>query len=143
MGLTGTLRRRWYVWSWRWRYWLLDTAPGQKFHIGAFIVSLFVCAVDVAYMLIVALVPPPPGTPQKSIADWIIYLIILIISALISYAMRPKPENAKPQQVESPTTEDGTPVIDYFGTCWIEHEERFLLAWKIVGRDPIRSKGGK
>ena len=88
MGLTGTLRRRWYVWSWRWRYWLLDTVHGQKFHIGAFIVSLFVCAVDVAYMLIVALVPPPPGTPQKSIADWIVYLIILIISALI-FTMSP------------------------------------------------------
>jgi hypothetical protein len=143
MGLIGTLQRRWYVWSWRWRYWLLDTVHGQRFHIGAFIVSLFVCAVDVAYMLIVALVPPPPGTPQKSIADWIVYLIILIISALISYAMRPKPENAKPQTVESPTTEDGTPVKDYFGTCWVDHEDRFLLAWKLVGRDPIRSKGGK
>jgi len=140
--VTSLLRRRWYAWSWRWRYWLLDTRPGQRFHIGSFIVSLLVCAVQIAYMVLVTAVPPP-GTPQKSFADWIIYLIILIISALISYAMRPKPENAKPSKMDSPTTEDGTPTRDYFGTCWIEYEDRFLLAWKIVGRDPIRSKGGK
>lgn len=143
MGMIGFVRRRCYVWSWRLRYWYLDTPGGQKARIGTVIVSLLVCVVDALWMLILATAPRPPSAPAHAIADWIIYLIILIISAAISYAMRPKPENAKPQNVESPTTQDGASAKDYFGTCWIDHEDRFLLAWKMVGRDPIRSKGGK
>jgi hypothetical protein len=142
MGLMNTLRAHAEMWHWRWRYWLLDTPDGQRAHIGMFIVSLLVCVAEVVYGVVMA-VAPPAGAPEMAIYNWIIYLIILIISALISYAMRPKPENAKPQQVESPTTEDGTPVKDWFGTCWIEHEDRFLLAWRMTGRDAIRSKGGK
>lgn len=142
MGLITFLRRRAYVLRWRLRYWYLDTERGQRFRVGGFIVALLACVGDVVWM-VAAATAPARGAPAHAVADWIVYLIILIISALISYAMRPKPENAKPQQIESPSTQDGTPVKDVFGTVWIDHDESFLLAWKIVGRDPIRSKGGK
>ena len=66
-----------------------------------------------------------------------------IVFAVVAYAMRPKTEQPQAREVSSPTVEDGTAAKDYFGTCWINHDDNFLLGWKVVGRDPIRSKGGK
>lgn len=140
------IRKLAYVWSWRARYWFLDTEAGQKTRIGTLVVSLLVCIADALWILHLATLPRPAGAPVTAvfvIDDIIYYVIILIIAALIAYAMRPKPENAKPQESKSPTTVDGTPVKDYFGTCWIDHDDTHLLAWRMTGRDPIRSKGGK
>ena len=142
MGLIALAQRRGHIWRWRLRYWYLDTPAGRTAQLGGFAVAILVAIVNVVLMLLAASAPPRVE-PAQAIADWIIYLILLIISALISYAMRPKPENAKPQQVQSPNTQDGTPAKDVFGTVWIDHDESFLLAWKIVGRDPIKTKSGK
>lgn len=142
---TSRQQRLRYAWGWRLRYWWMDTEDGKKAHLWVFSIALLVTLGQVARLSALAVmeITAPPGEPVMAIADWIVYLIILVISAAVSYALRPKPENAKPQDYESPTTTDGTPVIDYFGTCWVDHEDQFLLAWKITGRDPIKSKGGK
>jgi hypothetical protein len=44
-------------------------------------------------------------------------------------------------RADGPTTEDGQAVMRYWGTHWID--DTFQLAWKVVGRDPIKAKGGK
>lgn len=141
MGLISAVRRMHYVWSWRLRYWWLDTRGGQEAHVVLFCLAVLVVILQLIRVSIATLLPPPPGEPVKAIYWWVVQLIILVIAAAISYALRPKPENAKPTEGRGPTTEDGQAVTRYWGTHWIEDE--FLLAWKIVGRDPIKAKGGK
>lgn len=141
MGLIAHARRLHYVWSWRLRYWWLDTPAGAQAHVGALALSVFVVIVQLVRMAVAALLPPPPGEPAEAVYWWVVQLIILVVSAVISYALRPKTEAPKPAAGDAPTTEDGQAMKDYFGTCWVEDE--FLLAWKMVGTDRIRTKGGK
>jgi heme/copper-type cytochrome/quinol oxidase subunit 2 len=141
MGLTMQLRRLRHVWTWRARYWWMDTEDGARAHVAALCLAVLVVIVELIRVAVAALQPLPPGQPEKAIIWWVVQIILLIVSAAISYALRPKPENAKPQDGEGPTTEDGQSVIRYWGTCWAD--DTFQLAWKIVGRDPIKAKGGK
>ncbi|WP_419669178.1 hypothetical protein ACN28O_03115 [Xylella fastidiosa subsp. multiplex] len=53
----------------------------------------------------------------------------------------PKPEPVKPQQAQVPTVQDGQAVKHHFGTVWVGDE--FILAWKMQGTIPIKTKGGK
>lgn len=141
MGLTQRLKRWHYVWSWRARYWWLDTRSGEIAHWVLFYLGILFSLVQIVRMLLTATVPPPPGEPVKSVYWWVVQLVILIISAAISYAMRPKPQAPEPAKVEAPTVEDGQSVKHHFGTVWVEDE--FILAWKLMGTIPIKTKGGK
>lgn len=141
MGLIAHLRRLHYVWSWRWRYWWLDTPSGAQAHRWALGLSLFVLAIQVIRLCIAAALPMPPDAPAKSIYWWVVQLIIAIVAAAVSYAMRPKVEPPKPQDANVPTVEDGQAVKHHFGTVWISDE--FILAWKMMGTIPIKTKGGK
>lgn len=141
MGLIAIARRRWYVWSWRARYWWMDTRQGEQAHALFVCMAAIVCIVELIRMFIAVALPPPPNQPVKAIYWWIIQLIILVVSAAISYAMRPKPKAPAAQKGEAPTTEDGQSAKKYFGTCWIGDE--FILAWKMVGTVKIKAKGGK
>lgn len=138
--LRGRVRRARHIWSWRWRYWWLDTKAGAQAQVVLCCVSALVVVVQFIYMGI-AMASPRPAEPQHAIIWWVVYLIVMLVAAAVSYAMRPKPESAKPTQAQGPTTEDGQSVVRYWGTHWIDDE--FLLAWKIVGRDPIKASGGK
>lgn len=141
MGLIASIRRLHYVWSWRARYWWLDTRAGERAHLMLFALSLLVVFIQLLRMFVAAVVPPPPGEPAKAIYWWVVQLIIAIVAAAISYAMRPKPQVPTPQASEAPTVEDGLSAKHYFGTCWVTDE--FLLAWKNTGTIPIKTKGGK
>ncbi|MBE2232869.1 MAG: hypothetical protein IAE85_05185 [Anaerolinea sp.] len=141
MGLITRARRLHYVWSWRLRYWWLDTPAGAQAQMGVLAFAALVVIIQLIRMAMVALVPPSPGEPAKAIYWWVVQLIIAIVSAIISYAMRPKVEEQKPQAGKAPSTQDGQAVKDHFGTVWVEDE--FILAWKMMGTDRIRSKGGK
>lgn len=140
MGLMRALQRWRYVYGWRLRYWWLDTKQGEEMHWALVVVSAIVIVYQVARMALVALAPPQV-TEQKAVYWWVIQLIIMIVAAAIAYAMRPKPEVPKPASGDPPTTEDGQYVKDYLGTCWVDNF--FILAWKVVGTVPIKSKGGK
>lgn len=72
---------------------------------------------------------------------WIVQLAVMLVSAYISYAMRPKVEPPKPQEADVPTVEDGQAVKHHFGTVWISDE--YVLAWKMMGTKAIKTKGGK
>lgn len=144
MGLINRLRERvahrLYVWSWRARYWWLDTRAGAQAHIVACCLGLLVVVVQIIHVSVSAL-NPQPLREQHSVIWWVVYLIVALVAAAVSIALRPKVENKPADQVTGPTTEDGQSCRRYWGTHWIEDE--FLLAWKIVGRDPIKASGGK
>lgn len=141
MGLIDRARHLHYVWSWRVRYWWLDTRSGEYAHWALFYFGVFVIIAQLVRMLVAAAIAPPAGEPVKAVYWWVIQLIILVVAAAIAYSMRPKQEAPPPQSEEAPTVEDGQSVKHYFGTCWIGDE--FLLAWKQMGRIPIKAKGGK
>lgn len=141
MGLIERGRRLQYIWSWRLRYWWLDTRQGEYAHLAVMAVGFLVFVIQMLRMLVAATIEPPSGEPAKAVYWWIIQLIIMIVAAAISYANRPKPQNAQPTSADVPTTEDGLAAKHYFGECWVEDE--FQLAHKIVGKDPIKTKGGK
>ena len=141
MGLIESIQRLHYVWSWRVRFWWLDTRSGERAHLIVMALAALVAAAQLLRMFVAAVVPPPPSEPVKSIYWWVVQLIIAIVAAAISYAMRPKPQPPTPSAADAPTTEDGLAAKHYFGTCWVTDE--FLLAWKLMGTEPIKTKGGK
>lgn len=140
MGLISRLRRAGYVWSWRLRYWWLDTPSGAQGRVVALCLSTLVVVVQFIQLAVAALSPRQPEN-QHAVIWWVVILIVMLVAAAVSLALMPKQEGAKPEEASGPTTEDGQPVKRYWGTHWIEDE--FLLAWKITGRDPIKAKGGK
>jgi hypothetical protein len=141
MGLILRARRACGIWHWRLRYWWLDTPAGRHAQLWAFALSVLATLLQLVRIAVAAVVPPSPGTPRQAVYWWVVQLIILVVSAAISYAMRPKTEKPKPAAGEAPTVEDGQAVKHHFGTVWIEDE--FILAWKVTGTVPIKSKGGK
>lgn len=143
MGLIERARELRYVYGWRLRYWWMDTRDGRRAHIAALCLSVLVVIVQLVRLAVAALVPPPPGEPVQAVYWWVVQLIIMVVAAVVAYALRPDPPKAAERKVETPTVEDGTPIIDCGGTVWFEHDETRLLAWKVVGRDAIKSDGGK
>lgn len=141
MGLIDRERR--YVYGWRLRHWWMDTTAGRRAHVSALCLAVLVVIIQLVRMAVAALVPPQPGEPVQAVYWWVVQLIILVVAAVVAYALRPDPPKAAERKVESPTVEDGTPIIDVGGTVWIEHDDNRLLAWKVVGRDPIKTDGGK
>ncbi|MBH1476318.1 hypothetical protein [Stenotrophomonas forensis] len=134
-------KRLHYIWSWRIRYWWLDTRSGEYARWASFYLGLLVVIIQIVRVYVAALQPPVPAQPTKAVYWWVIQLIIAIIAAAIAYSMRPKAQTPTPQSGEAPTTNDGQTVKHHFGTCWVDDE--FLLAWKQMGTIPVKTKGGK
>lgn len=143
MGLSDRARELRYVYGWRLRYWWMDTRGGRRAHVVALCLTVLLVVIQLVRVAVAALAPPPPGEPVKAIYWWVVQLIIMVVAAVVAYALRPDPPKAQQRKAESPTVEDGTPVKDYGGTFWIDHDDNRLLAWKVVGQDPIKSEGGK
>jgi len=143
MGLIDRLRARRYVWGWRLRYWWMDTDSGARAHVVGFCLAVLATVAQLVRMAVAAYSPPPAGEPAQAVYWWVVQLIILVVAAVVAYALRPKPQAPEQRKAEPPTVEDGTAVKDYGGTVWVEHDDNFLLAWKIVGQDAIYGEGGK
>lgn len=144
MGLSVLIqraRKKATICRWRLRYWWMDTREGRSAQVAVFCFAVLVVVVQLVHVAVAALVPPPAGEPVKAVYWWVVQLIILIVSVAISYAMRPKTEQPKPQTGAAPTIEDGQSIKHHFGTVWVEDE--FILAWKVTGTVPIKTKGGK
>lgn len=144
MGLTmmAMMRRLWYRWSWRARYWWLDTRAGRKAQLGLFVVCGLVVVLQLTHMMIVAATAPPqPPEPARAVAWWVWQIVVMVAFAAISILTAPRVEDPKPQAADAPTVEDGLAVRDVFGTVWID--DQFLLAWKYMGTQAIKTKGGK
>lgn len=76
-------------------------------------------------------------------ATWF-YIIMLVVSLVVSVAMRPKPQNAKPPALVDfsvPTAEEGREIMKIFGTVWIDDPN--VLWYGDLRTKPIKAKGGK
>ena len=125
----------------RLRYWYLDTDAGRHAQLWGFAGALLLLLVQIVRMAVAAAFPEARPEPAQAVYWWVVQLVIAIISAVIAYALRPKVEAPKPGEADMPTTEDGRAVPEAHGTVWIEDE--FMLAYKVVGRVPIKSGGKK
>ncbi len=71
-------------------------------------------------------------------------LAVMIVSMILSYALRPKPKAPPAQQLKDvhlPTIEQGTPVPVVFGNVWID--QWFVMWYGDMRVTPIKSSGGK
>lgn len=125
----------------RLRYWYLDTDAGRHAQLWGFAGTLLLLLVQIVRMAVAAAFPEARPEPAQAVIWWVVQLVIAVISAVIAYALRPKVEAPKPGEADTPTTEDGRAVPEAHGTVWIEDE--FMLAYKVVGRVPIKEKAGK
>lgn len=141
MGLIVRVAHRVDDFRWRFNYWWLDTAGGERAHWAAVCVGVLVAVLQLIRVFVAAALPPPSDEPVRSVYWWVVQLIIAIISAIVAYKMRPKVEPPAPQSNDAPTVADGQIVKHHGGTCWVGDE--FILAWKPLKPIPIKSKGGK
>jgi uncharacterized membrane protein len=73
-----------------------------------------------------------------------VQLIIMVVAAILSYALRPKPQNppaATLADVSVPTTEIGKPVAVVFGEVWIDDSN--IIWYGDLSNTPIYATSGK
>ena len=76
--------------------------------------------------------------------QFVYYLVVLIVSSLISAALAPKPPEPKPAtltDVEVPTAEEGRPIPVVFGVVMLRGAN--VVWYGDLEADPIKKKGGK
>lgn len=76
--------------------------------------------------------------------NFVVQLVIFVVSSLISYALAPKPTAPKPAALEDfdvPTAEEGRPIPVAFGTVWIRGAN--VLWYGDLSTSPIKKKGAK
>lgn len=89
----------------------------------------------------------PTSSTDQPVQAWIqlvYYAIVLVISAVISYAMAPKPTKPKPaalRDFDVPTAEEGRPIAVLFGDYLVEDPN--VLWWGDLSSKPVKSKAGK
>lgn len=94
----------------------------------------------------VGLQAPPPAVEGEVevVRAWVNFLVqlgIMLVAALVSYAMRPKPKDPEVAKASVPVTEDGKSVRRIYGTVWVP--DSMVLGFKQTGTSPIKAKGGK
>lgn len=142
MGLIARYRRLRYVWGWRLRYWWLDTQQGRHAQRTLAVLVLIGFVVQSVRAGLAVARPASITHPQQAILWWVVYLIVAAVVAVAAYLMMPGTKAPDPdQQAKAPTTQDGRSAVRHYGTVWID--DPAMLAWKVVGRDPIKAKGGK
>jgi hypothetical protein len=127
---------------WRTKYWWLDTPSGKHAQLTSAAMLLIVTVVGIVRESIHAFAPPVPGQPHQAIIWFVVWLIVaLVVGLAIALTMNSKPAQPQDSQGKTPTTQDGRSATRYYGTCNITAPAQ--LAWKVVGKDPIMSDGGK
>lgn len=72
------------------------------------------------------------------------YAVVLVVTAILSYALAPKPPQPPKPSLEDfdfPTAEEGRPIPVVFGTTWISGAN--ILWYGDLDTEAIRVKGGK
>lgn len=72
------------------------------------------------------------------------YLVVLLVAAVVSIALAPKPPQPTPpslEDVEVPTAEQGKPIGVAFGEVWIDSPN--VVWYGDLRTEPIRKSGGK
>lgn len=143
MELIAKIRHRvGYVWAWRVRYWWLDTPSGAHTRRILLVLALLTFVIDSIEAFIAARKPvADPLHPQQSIIVAMVILIVaLLVGVAIALSASSKPSQPQAQGTKAPTTQDGRSAVRHYGTRWVSDPAQ--LAWKVVGKDPIKSDGG-
>lgn len=142
MKLSACIRRWRYVYGWRLRYWWLDTHSGRHARWTAAVVALLGLGFTTLRAGVAVVVPEAIPQPQTAIIWWIVWVVVSLVVglAIALSASKPAAQKSDPQ-ITKPVTQDGKSAIRYYGTNWVN--EPAMLAWKVTGRDPIKTKGGK
>ncbi len=72
------------------------------------------------------------------------YLLAIVVTALVSAALAPKPPEPKPaslSDVDAPTAEEGRPIPVVFGAVLIRGAN--VVWYGDLEAEPIKKKGGK
>lgn len=141
--MVSRLRARMAWARWRLRYWVLDKYHDQL-RLPAFAVATMVLVGLLLWaVLSVHTQTVVDGVPvTQAVFNIWIQLAIMVVSALISYAMRPKVEGPKPQESSIPQVQDGKSIVRIYGTVWVD--DSIILAWSTkIPPEPIKKKGGK
>lgn len=75
--------------------------------------------------------------------DFWTYVILLVVSSVISYALMPKPAVKEPEamkDIDFPQADEGTPQAVIFGDCW--SGDWVVLAVGNYRTEEIRSESG-
>ena len=81
---------------------------------------------------------------QHAVVNFWVQIAIMIVAALVAYALAPKPPVPKPASLEDfdvPTAEEGRPIPVIFGTVWIKGPN--CLWYGDLSSIPIRTKSSK
>lgn len=145
MGRCPVLARRCIAWAQagRWRLSKALGVPGlEQLSWGCLAFGLLSFAALVKVVLDLA-GWASSGGGHPPVTAWVFWvqLAIMVISAVVAYAMRPKPQAPQPAERQSPEVEDGTSIREVFGTVWITNPTELL--WRALPEIPIRKKGGK
>ncbi|MGV8959199.1 MAG: vWA domain-containing protein [Stenotrophomonas sp.] len=129
------LQRFLYVWGWRARHAIYDTRAGQL----AYLLALLVLCGQAAWLGWGQVIQPvlDPAAPQQAFVWWV-QLIIMVVAAIVSIALMPKPKDAERQTPEVPLVEDGADVHRVYGEVWLT--DPVVLGWKQMGTANIRGK---
>ena len=123
--------------AWLLRYWVLW--KHRRLALALAVMSMpAVAAFAIAHALFAA--PAADGAPAQAFVDWVVYAVLLVVSAVLSYALTPRPQAPEAQQAERPHVRDGQGIVRVYGEVWID--DPVVLGWKQIGVDAIR-KGGK
>lgn len=142
MELIARIRHRvGYVWYWRARHWWMDKPSARIARASGAVMLLLAVVAQVVHYAAVSALPQPAGQPHQAIFWVVAYLIIALVVAVLLAVTAKKPKAPDPAQAQGPTTQDGQNVKHHFGT--VRETDTFLLAWRIIGRDPIKRSGGK
>lgn len=85
----------------------------------------------------------PNGTEYTEVRSWI-QIVIMIVAALVSYALAPKPPKPKPAglaEFDIPQSKEGQPFTWVFGERYIK--DATVGYWGNLSSAPIKAKGGK
>ncbi|WP_246149893.1 hypothetical protein [Arenimonas fontis] len=106
---------------------------------------IWLAALVAVAWLLEQLVPARTGPDVvMAVFNFWVQLAVMIVSAIISYALAPKPPSPKPAALadfDAPTAEEGRPIPVVFGTVWIKGPN--VLWYGDLRSVPIKKKGGK
>lgn len=123
---------------------LLTRANRVRFGLLVAVVTVWASVEEITGHRVLAVADPIYGENVQRMYGWVAMVIVLIASIVISYALQPKPPNARPAALadfDVPTAEEGRPIPVIFGTVWVKGPN--VLWYGDLTTIPIKSKSGK
>lgn len=104
----------------------------------------WILAIVVLDWLVSPYLPAPAFPVNEAWINFVIQIAIMIVSAIISAALAPKPKPPKPASItdfDLPTAEEGREIPVVFGTVWITGPN--VLWYGDLRSSAIKTKSGK